>query len=408
MQIDRRSFLKMLGLGIGYAALPFGKSGLAFAADAPVDNHLIVIMMRGAVDGLSVVVPYSEAAYYKNRPNIAIQRPGAENGVIDLDGKFGLNPALSSIMQLWNNKTLAFIHASGSLAETRSHFEAQDIMETASEHAGANGWMNKLVQVLPDTNSSTRALSFGNTLPKIFSGQYNVATVPRGIKGGNSKMAFDDPKIGGAFSSMYKNNPELSGLYKDAVSSHETMIADLDQEMVASAQGAAQPDEFGSECQKLATMMKRDPRIQLAFLDVGGWDTHINQGNAKGQLANKLGKLGEAFAALANGLGERYADTTIIVMSEFGRTVAENGNQGTDHGHGNVMWVTGGKITGGKVYGEWPGLEQSQLHEQRDLAITTDFKSVIAQILGKQFALNSTQIASILGQYDSKITVGLI
>ena len=409
MQIDRRKFLKLMGLGIGYTILPFGKTGLAFAADAPVDNHLVIIMMRGAVDGLSVVVPYSEAAYYKNRPNISIAKPGTNNGAIDLDGRFGLNPALAPIMPLWNDKTLAFVHASGSPAETRSHFEAQDIMETASEKSGTTGWMNRLVQVLPTTNSSNRALSFGDTLPKIFEGQYNIATVPRGIKAGNSKMDFDNPKIGGAFDSLYKNNPQLHSLYTDAVSSHETMIADLNEEMVTSSQGAAQPDQFVSECQKLATMMKRDSKIQVAFMDVGGWDTHINQGNAQGQLANKLGKLGQAVMALASGLGERYRDTTIIVMSEFGRTVAENGNQGTDHGHGNVMWVSGGKVSGGKVYGEWPGLEQSQLHEQRDLAITTDFRSVIGQVLSNQFNLTTPQITQILDGYKPNASLsGLV
>ena len=319
MAINRRDFLKMMGVGIGYTMLPLGHGGMAFAANNDVNKHLIVIMMRGAVDGLSIVIPYNEPAYYKNRLNIAIAR----NELIDLDGQFGLHPSLSSVMPLWQNKTLAFVHASGSPAETRSHFEAQDIMETASDNATSDGWMNRLIQVLPNSDSSTRALSFGNTLPRIFEGKYNVATVPRGIKGGKGKMEFDNPKIGGAFDSLYKNDPALHSLYKDAVASRESMMQDLDEEMVAANKDAPKPDEFVEQCQKLALMMNRDAKIQIAFMDVGGWDTHINQGNAKGQLATKLEKLGNGFAALSSGLGERYKDTTIIVMSEFGRTVAE-------------------------------------------------------------------------------------
>ncbi len=395
MAMNRREFVKMMGLGVGYSMLRFGHGGMAFASDAPVDKHLIVIMMRGAVDGLSIVVPYNEQAYYKNRPNIAIQR----SEVLTLDERFGLHPSLAPLMPLWTNKSMAFVHASGSPAETRSHFEAQDIMETASEHPGSTGWMNRLVQILPDTNSSTRALSFGNTLPRIFEGSYNVATVPRGIKGGNGKMAFDNPKVGGAFDSLYKNNPELHSLYKDAVSSREEMVADLNEEMTAASKDAAKPDEFVNQCEKLAKMMSRDAKIQLAFMDVGGWDTHINQGNAKGQLANKLEKLGTALAALCQGLGDRYKDTTIVVMSEFGRTVAENGNQGTDHGHGNVMWLFGGNVAGGKVWGQWPGLEQTQLHEARDLAVTTDYRSVIGQVLVSQFKLSPEQVSKVLNTY---------
>ena len=404
--MSRRDFIKMMSLMVGYTMLPVGKTGFAFAANGPVnkpaENHLIVIMMRGAVDGLSVVIPYTEEAYYKSRPNISIPPPGQVNGAIDLDGKFGLHPALSGIMPLWNNGTLAFIHASGSPSESRSHFEAQDIMETAyvKNYMGHDGWMNRLLQILPNNNSSSRALSFSNVMPKIFEGKYNVAIVPRGIKGnGGGKNPINNQKANNAFSDLYKSNPELNALYNDAVSSHETMVEDLNQEMVDSSKDAAKPDEFVVQCEKLATMMKYDPQIQIAFMDVGGWDTHINQGNTEGQLANKLGKLGEALVALGSGLGERYRNTNIVVMSEFGRTVAENGNQGTDHGHGNVMWLLGGNVKGGKIWGSWPGLNTEQLHEGRDLAVTTDFRSIIGQVISRQFNLDDAKIASLIPDY---------
>jgi len=398
--LNRRSFLQGLMLAGGYSLLPLSRSGWALAAPDPSDRHMIVILMRGAVDGLSLVAPYREQNYYAARPNIAVAPPGQTDGLIDLDGFFGLHPSLSPLMPLWQSRTLAFIHASGSVAETRSHFEAQDIMETAMLNSAlANqGWMNSLAQILPDNHAPTRTLSFGNVLPKIFQGRYNVASVPSGIKSNGGKSV-EDPKLQQSLNQLYGNQKELGGLYQEAISSREGMMQDLGNEMEAAGKNAPGADAFVVQATKAGNMIRNDPHIQLMFMDVGGWDTHIGQGNGKGALANKLEKLGQALAALTLALGNEYQNTTILVMSEFGRTVAQNGNSGTDHGHGNVAWLMGGGIKGGKVYSRWPGLNPNQLWEGRDLAVTTDFRSIIGATISGHFGVSDIAMRQIIPDY---------
>jgi uncharacterized protein (DUF1501 family) len=380
--------------------LPIGNNGFAFSnGDGAVHRRLIVLLLRGAVDGLSVVVPYREQNYYAKRHSIALQPPGSTEGVVDLDGFFGLHPALAPMMPLWQNRSLAFVHACGYPSNLRSHFEAQDIIETASMHSAPRGWMNTLLTVLPDTHSSTRALSMSKEMPKIFTGGNNVALVPPGINA-DAKPTFQNPKVEGEFTSLYASNPALSGLFKEAVTSRDQMIDDLHKEMIAAGGNAPYPDGFPGQTVRLASMIKQDPSIELAFMELGGWDTHVNQGNAKGQLADRLGKLGEGLATLSTSLGNHYQETTIMVLSEFGRTVAENGNNGTDHGHGNAIWLLGGNIAGGQVHGRWPGIADNQLFEGRDLAATTDFRSVIGTVLAGQFGLDNGRIAKAIPDYQ--------
>lgn len=400
--LTRRSVLKHMMLAGGFCLLPLGSSSWALASPEPAQRRLIVILMRGAVDGLSVVTPYAEPNYYRARSGIALPPPGRDGGLLDLDRFFGLNPSLAPLMPFWQNRSLAFIHASGSPSETRSHFEAQDVLETAMLNSALarQGWMNGLAQLLPDNHASTRVLSFGNVLPKIFQGSYNVASVPVGLRSNGGKP-IENPQVEDAINRMYGSHPQLDRLYKEAISSRESMMQDLQGEMENSAQGAPGTDAFVQQTAKAAEMIRQDPKIQLLFMDVGGWDTHVNQGNAKGQLANRLEKFGQGLAALASGLGPAYRDTTILVMSEFGRTVAENGNGGTDHGHGNVAWLMGGGVRGGKVWGQWPGLDQSRLYQARDLAVTTDFRSIIGAVLAGQFGLDSQRIGSIIPGYQT-------
>ena len=399
--ISRRQFIKSLALAAGYSLLPLGKYGFAIGADAPVAKRLVVVLLRGAVDGLNVVVPYKEQEYYARRTSIALQPPGQAGGVVDLDGFFGLHPSLTKMMPLWQNKSLAFIHASGIPNNVRSHFEAQDIMETASlqHNVTQDGWMNTLLSFLPNNNSSTRALSFSGAQPRILMGKGNVATVSGGLKP-DSKNAFGNPHVENAFSQLYANQPQLSNLMQEAVSSREKMIDDLKKEMIAANNNAPFPDGFPGQATRLAAMIKQDQGIQLAFMDIGGWDTHADQGNDRGALANSLAKLGDGLSILAQKLGEHYQDTMILVMSEFGRTVAENGNRGTDHGHGNVMFLMGGAVKGGKVYARWPGLSPNKLFEGRDLAITTDFRSVIGAVLNRHLGVDDRNITQILQGYQ--------
>lgn len=405
--LTRRRFIQSLAASAaGYYLLPIGRSGFAMSTGDEAQHRLIVLLLRGAVDGLSIVVPYTERNYYEKRHSIALQPPGQKDGLTYLDGFFGLHPSLNSMMPLWQNKSLAFVHATGFPSNLRSHFEAQDIIESASMTPATHGWMNALMGVLPDTRSPTRSLSFSKELPKIFTGAGNVAVVEPGLKA-DSKSTFQNPKVEHEFDMLYASNPTFNALFQEGTQSRDMLIDDLHKEMIASGGNAPYPDGFPGQAVRLANMIKQDPGIELAFMELGGWDTHVNQGNAKGQLADKLGKLGEGLATLANSLGNNYQNTTIMVMSEFGRTVAENGNSGTDHGHGNVVWLMGGTINGGKVHGRWPGLAQNQLFEGRDLDVTTDFRSVIGTVLAGNFGLDEGRIAQVIPNYQADYNLKL-
>ncbi len=394
VSFDRRKFLQAAGAGT--ALIPFGRAAFAAAAGGG-NKRLVVVLLRGAVDGLNVVVPHGETAYYDARPTIAVPRPGRDGGALDLDGHFGLHPALAALMPQWRDGTLAFVPASGSPDETRSHFDAQDYMEsgTPGQKSTADGWMNRLLTELPVKRTSTSALSFGPTLPRIFAGPVDVATVPLGRAAANP-IPLDRPVINAAFDQLYTGEDTLARAYREGLESHKKVMKDLQADMMAADNGAPSPITFGQDTAHLAQLIKQDPSINLAFFALGGWDTHVNQGASDGQLASRLQPLAEGLAGLATGLGKDYQDTVVLVMSEFGRTVHENGNRGTDHGHGNVMWVMGGGINGGKIHGRWPGLDAASLYEKRDLAVTTDFRSVIAAVLAGHMKLAPAQIARVL------------
>jgi uncharacterized protein (DUF1501 family) len=409
--MNRREFLKTSLTAS--AALFLTENGWAAKAlgEEKSRKRLVVIFLRGAVDGLNVVVPYSESAYYSARPTIAVPRPGENGGVLPLDNHFGLHPALSVVMPLWEQRTLAFVHASGSPDSSRSHFDAQDYMETGTPGAKTtpDGWLNRLLGVLPGTHSATEGISVGPTLPRILSGK--VATTNFTLNQAGTRVApLDRPDIQSAFDRLYTGNDSLSVAYREGQSARKALLAQLTEEMQMSDRGAPSPVGFAGEAQKLGRLMARDSTIKVAFAALGGWDTHIDQGSSTGQLANRLKGLGETVTALIQGLGSAYSDTAIIVMSEFGRTAHENGNTGTDHGHGNVMWVAGGSVNGGKIYGQWPGISGSELYEGRDLAITTDFRQVISTVLEAQFALSSTQLLKVIpnSPTDSQELRGLI
>ncbi|MHB8623259.1 MAG: DUF1501 domain-containing protein [Sulfuricaulis sp.] len=401
--MNRRKFLKTASLIPAMTLLPLGNLGWA-ARLTEADSsrkRLIVVFLRGAVDGLNVVIPYNDAAYYDGRPTIAIPASGdTENALTDLDGQFGLHPALASLLPLWRERSLAFVHACGSPDATRSHFDAQDYMETGTPgiKTTPDGWLNRLLTALPDPHAPTQAVSFGPTLPRIFTGKISVANVSVG-KNLARPMPLDRPIISDAFDRLYRGNDPLSHAYQEGQRARKQLVADLAQDMEAASNGAPSASGFTQIADQAARLMARDKNIQLAFLAVGGWDTHVNQGTANGQLANHLRPLADGLAGLAQNLGAAYGNTTIIIMSEFGRTVHENGNGGTDHGHGNVMWLMGGDIHGGKVYGKWPGLSTENLYQGRDLAVTTDFREVIGTVLARHLNLGSQQLATVFPGY---------
>jgi uncharacterized protein (DUF1501 family) len=397
---------------IGAALLPIGHSAWAAvntSANAS-QRRLIVIFMRGAVDGLSVVVPYSDPNYYSSRSSIALGRPGTDGGVLDLDGQFGLHPALASLMPLWQSGKLGFVHATGSPDTTRSHFDAQDYMESATpgRKATPDGWLNRLLGTLPGTagerSAPTRAVSVGPVLPRIYAGPNPVANIASGNSAAKPTL-LDRPKVADAFAQLYSGDDRISQAYQQSRQAHREVMDSMSEdemsnEMQAASNGAPLPNGFPDDAARLAKLMKNDARVQLAFMALGGWDTHANQGAAKGQLANRLQPLGVGLTALANGLGPVFDDTTILVMSEFGRTVRQNGNGGTDHGHGNVMWLLGGRVAGGKVRGRWPGLDAGALYEGRDLAVTTDFRGVLAEVCERHVELPDARLAQVFPGFD--------
>jgi len=396
--MNRREFLRYaLWAGSG-ALLSIGTRGWAarITESLAANRRLIVVFMRGAVDGLNVVVPYADEHYYQARPSIAIPKSGQEGGVRDLDGYFGLHPALAPILPLWQNHTLAFVHASGSPDPNRSHFEAQAYMETGApgDSTVSSGWMNRLLGALPGAHTPTEALSLGNALPLILTGANPVSNLPLGRNAGHA-MPMDRSRVAQAYAALYQGDTPVAQAFHQGLQARGELMGDLQQEMVNSANGAPNAIGFANDTQRLANLMQRDASIRLAFLSVGGWDTHVGEGAVEGQLANHLQALAQGLATLSQGLGNLYQDSVILVMSEFGRTMRENGNAGTDHGHGNVMWLLGGQVNGGKVYGEWPGLADSQLYENRDLAVTTDFRQVISSVLSRHLRLPDTGLAKV-------------
>ena len=404
--MHRREFLAQAGLLSASMVVAIDTHSWATSTNAqtihtPTANpqRLIVVFLRGAVDGLSVVVPYQEAAYYDARPKIALPQPGKDGGVLDLDGQFGLHPALSDLMPLWQQKSLAFIPASGSPDASRSHFDAQDYMESGTPGVKkvSDGWMNRLLAVMSGRNP-VQAVNVGATTPRILSGRMAVASLALG-RGAASAIPLDRPQVAAAFDKLYDRNDALSQNYQEGRAARKALLRDLDAETKMANNGAPLPNGFASDARRLASVMRRDPKVELAFMALGGWDTHVNQGSSQGQLARNLNQLGKGLAALQTGLGSAYADTAIVVLSEFGRTVRENGNGGTDHGHGNVMWVMGGSVQGGKIYGKWDGLARNRLYEGRDVPITTDFRDVIGSVLDRHMGLDPTKLNQIFPNY---------
>ncbi len=392
MIIRRRDLVK----GATAALFPIGPKAFAATADRS-QRRVIVILLRGAVDGLNVVVPYAEETYYRERGSIAIAPPGKPDGGLALDAHFALHPALASLMPLWTDGALAFIHAAGSPDPTRSHFDAQLYLEngTPGQDTTRDGWMNRLLLALPGPRGATEAISLGPTVPRILAGKAAVASLTLGARGAQP-LPIDRPDIASAFDRLYSGNDDLARSYQEGRTARAQLIGALAKEREAADNGAPPPAGFPGQAARLALLIRRQPAIRLAAIGLGGWDTHVNQGNHKGQLAERLRPLGEGLAALARGSGDAWRDTVVVVLSEFGRTVRENGNGGTDHGHGNVIWVLGGAVSGRRVYGDWPGLTAAQLYQQRDLSITTDFRTALAAILERHMRLGDRQLEAVL------------
>ncbi len=390
--MNRRDFL-LLSTAASLAPLAV-PAWAATAEGGP--SRLVVVMLRGAVDGLNVVIPYGQEAYYAQRPTIAVPRPGMEGGGLALDQHFALHPALAALMPLWQEKQLAFIHASGSPDPNRSHFDAQLFIEngTPGRRVTPDGWMNRLLAALPGPRGPADALAIGPILPFILWGKAAAANLPLG-PAATRKMAIDRPAVAAAFDRLYAGDDPIGRAYREGRAARSELTANMSSEQQMADNGAPLPNTFPAQATRLAGLLSRDRRIRLAFAALGGWDTHVRQGNQQGQLANHLRPLGDGLAAFAKGLGPGWADTVVVVISEFGRTVHENGDGGTDHGHGNAIWVMGGPVRGGRVYGAWPGLMPASLYQGRDLAVTTDYRSVLSAVIARHLRLSDRALAEV-------------
>jgi uncharacterized protein (DUF1501 family) len=377
----RRWFLRTSGLTLG--ALGAAPAWLlrAAAEGSARRKILVAIFQRGAADGLNIVVPFFEKRYYELRPSLAIAAPvgGAapnyNRSAIDLDGRFALHPQLQALKPLWNSGQLAIVQAAGSPDSSRSHFDAQDFMESGmASQKTEDGWLNRALPAVTTNASPLRAVALDTQ-------------VPRTLRGARGAVAVDDLakfQVGSRDAA-----PLLETLYAssaDAILKAQgrgtfeavRVIESIRQQSYQPANGAQYEGELGRRLRQVAQLIKADVGVEVAFADIGGWDHHANE---NGQLPGVLNEFGGALAAFARDMGDRMSDIVVVTMSEFGRTAAESGNGGTDHGHGGVMMGLGGPVKGGQVYGKWPGLEPEQLFEQRDLAVTTDFRDVLGELV---------------------------
>jgi uncharacterized protein (DUF1501 family) len=396
----RRQLLLAGGVGLLPTLRPAGASGRQPPA-------LVVVMLRGAVDGLSVVIPHVDLEYHRMRAEIAIPAPGsAENAALPLDARFGLHPSLARLMPWWQSGQLAFVQASGSPDPTRSHFDAQDFMETATpgRRSTPEGWLNRLLA--QDGGEQIRGMNLGTGMPRILSGAASVGAI---APSPNAALAGQRPAARSrdaaallpvqALAQLHAADPASAAAWRALQQSREAVLqSNIDGMDPGIAPGALPLTGLSRDAQRLGQLLRTDAGLQVGFLSLGGWDTHVNQGGARGALANRLRLLGDGLDTLAQSLGPRLQNTVILVMSEFGRTVGQNGTQGTDHGHGNVMWLLGGPVKGAKVHGEWPGLDHSALHEGRDLAITTDFRQVLLQVLERHMGVDERGLQAVLPQ----------
>ncbi len=445
--LSRRIFLKSGALAVASLGLAptFGPHFLRDVAFAAEPNRLsgksggkkvlICIFLRGAVDGLSVIAPHGDPAYYQLRSvgngGIALPRTGA-GALLDLDGQFGLHPSLRALKPLYDAGHFAAIHGVGSPNATRSHFDAQDYMESAipGDKSGTDGWLTRAINNCPEDarnaaakiqRAQIRSVSMTAQLPRAMSGDDSALAIanlsdfgvgkmlPVSTGKRNRRQNGGMAPTGGADSSA-----GFEALYAGAVgdvlhgTGEETfdalkLLGGIDAKNYRPAAGANYPrTSFGTSLQGLAQLIKANVGLEIGFAEAGGWDTHVNQGNAGGQLARRLQELGDGIAALWNDLGDRMNDVTILTMSEFGRTARQNGNGGTDHGHGTCFLALGGAVNGGKVLGEWPGMAPEQLNEGRDLAVTTDFRSVFGEIATKHLGIRD--LNAVFPKFDNKIS----
>jgi uncharacterized protein (DUF1501 family) len=388
--MNRRQFL-FTAATAALAAPALSFSGKLFAAPATTPRFLLVFL-RGGYDCNNLLVPYSSDFYYQSRPTLAIAKPDANNpnSAIALDSNWGLNPVLrDSIYPLWQRKQIAFVPFAGTDDMSRSHFETQDNIESGQPSNQHNDYRSGFMARLSGAMTTVPSIAFTDALPLSFQG--SKRDIPNISLRGVGKPAFDE-RQSAILSGMYQGTP-LAAAASDGLDLRQRVSKELQDEMMKANRGAPTAKNFADETQRIATLMR--DQYRLGFVDVGGWDTHVNQGNTTGQLANNLSNLGAGLAAYANALGDEWNNTIVVVVSEFGRTFRENGNKGTDHGHGTVYWVLGGKVNGGRIAGEQIAINQQSLLQNRDYPVLTNYRDMIGGLLGRTWGLSGSQLQSV-------------
>ena len=397
--LTRRYFLRTSAIAVaGMGSAPSWLLRAAARVEAK-RKILIAIFQRGAADGLNIVVPFFEKRYYDVRPSIAVAPPGKPNGAIDLDGRFGLHPSLQQLKPLWDSGQLAIVEATGSPDPNRSHFEAQDQMESGTPgKTTEDGWLNRALTPATPATSPVRAIAMGAKMPRTLRGNRNAVAVSD-----LQQFQVRNQDAAGILERMYAAtaDSQLKAQGKGAFEALK-MIESINRTPYTPANGAQYAGEFGTGLRQVARLIKANVGVEAAFAEIGGWDHHSNE---PGQLPPLLQQFGSSLAAFAGDMGDQMQDIVLVTMSEFGRTAAEDGNNGTDHGHGNVMFVIGGPVRGGKVFGRWPGLEPEQLFERRDLAVTTDFRDVLSELVSGHLGQKTDQV---FPGYKPQDTLGLL
>lgn len=391
--LDRRQILKSAML-----TAPLLLSGRAFATPAAAHNRLLVVFLRGAYDAVNIVVPTSNDFYHEARPNIGLGKPDSVNpdAPIPLDSDWSLHPALrDSILPLWRAKQIAFIPFAGTDDMSRSHFATQDSIELGQPIGGhrdyGSGFMGRLAAALGHDAS----IAFTQQLPLCFRGGPVVPNIA--LTNANRKPSLN-PQEADLITAMYQGQRvggvDLEKTVKEGFAVRETVFQAIQNEMMQASRGAVTPKGFELSARRIGHLMR--DRFNLAFVDVGGWDTHVNQGGAQGYLANRIGELGRALAGFADEIGpDAWLSTTVVVISEFGRTFHENGDRGTDHGHGSIYWVLGGNVQGGRIAGPQIRLAPDTLNQARDLPVLTDYRALIGGIVTRQFALSPDRLQAV-------------
>ena len=395
MDFSRRLFLKNAGLGLLALGLP--PSFLVRAAEGEKGKRgkiLVVVFQRGGMDGLNAVIPFRDRTYYSLRPSIAIPEPASgEERAIDLDGFYGFHPALAPLKPLFDKGHLAVIHATGSPDNTRSHFDAQDYMElgTPGVKSTPDGWLNRALMQDRKNDNPFQAVALTQRLPRILAGKAPALTMTS-IEEFRLRDALLAPTLQRYYAAVKDPLFRQGG---DNLFEAMRILRSVEAALPPAASDGYPNGRFGGNLKEISRLIKANIGLEIAFAEIEGWDTHVNEGGATGIMANRLKDLAEGLAASYRDLGDRMDDVVLVTLSEFGRTARENGARGTDHGHANVMFVMGGKIKGGKVYGRWPGLEPELLYEGRDLDLTTDFRAVCGEILSRHMGLKElTQVFS--------------